>query len=61
MRRVLCGVLLLALGLAPVVEARSRVQLSKKEQRRRYVAKPLKIKKFKKPPKAPKNKWARKR
>jgi len=60
MRRVLCGVLLLALGMAPLVEARSRAQLSKKEQRRRYVAGPLKIRKFKKPPKAPKNHWKHK-
>jgi hypothetical protein len=44
MRRVLCGVLLLVLGLAPAIEARPRVQLSKRQQRKRYVAQPIKIK-----------------
>lgn len=44
MRRVLCGVLLLALSIAPAIEARTRVQLSKKELRKRYVARPIQIK-----------------
>ncbi|MGD0619035.1 MAG: hypothetical protein ABSB67_15400 [Bryobacteraceae bacterium] len=53
MRRVLCAVLLLALGMAPALEAHPRVQLSKRQQRKQYVAKPYKVKKYKlqRPPK----------
>jgi len=43
--------------MAPVLEARTKVQLSKREQRRRYVAKPFNLKKFRKSQKAPKAKW----
>ena len=53
MRRVLCGVLLLVLGIAPAMEARTHVQLSRRELRKRYVAKPFN----KKHQKAPKAKW----
>lgn len=59
MRRVLCGVVLLMLGLAPAAEAR-RVKLhySKHEQRRRYVAQPYaKAHKKVAKQKAPKAKW----
>ena len=61
MRRVLCGVLLLMLGLAPAAEAR-RVKLhySKHEQRKRFVAKPYaKAHKNAAKQKAPKAKWGR--
>ena len=61
MKRVLCGVLMLMLGLAPAAEAR-RVKLhySKHEQRKRFVAKPY-AKQHKKvaKQKAPKAKWGK--
>jgi len=58
MKRVLCGVLLLMLGLAPSMEAR-RVKLhySKREQRQRYVAHPYAKHKKVAKQKAPKAKW----
>ena len=63
MKRVLCGVLLLMLGLAPAAEAR-RVKLhySKHEQRKRYVARPY-AKQHKKvaKQKAPRAKWGKAR
>ena len=54
MRRVLCGVLLLVLGIAPAMEARShRAQISRRELRKRYVAKPFNNKHNK----APRARW----
>jgi len=55
MRRVLCSVLLLTLGIAPALEARvnHKAQLSRRELRKRYVAKPFN----KKGKHAPKAKW----
>jgi hypothetical protein len=60
MRRVLCGVLLLALGLAPALEAGSkpqmRAQISKRQLRKRYVARPYNVRHRK----APKAQWGAK-
>ncbi|MGA3025601.1 MAG: hypothetical protein ABSF98_12585 [Bryobacteraceae bacterium] len=51
MRRVVCGILLLALGMAPALEAQPRprlgAQISKRQLRKRYVAKPFNKKKKK--------------
>jgi len=57
MRRVLCLVLLLGLGIAPALEARTHhsARISKRELRKRYVVKPYN----KKAHKAPKAKWGR--
>ena len=63
MRRVLCALLLLMMGLAPAAEAR-RVKLhySKHEQRKRYVARPYaKAHKKAAKQKAPKAKWGKPR
>ena len=43
----------MVLGIAPAMEARTHVQLSRRELRKRYVAKPFN----KKHKKAPKAKW----
>ena len=57
MRRVFGGVLLLALGMAPIIEAQPRprlgAQISKRQLRKRYVAKPFN----KKQKKGAKAKW----
>lgn len=55
MRRVVCALLLATIGLVPTVDARTthRAQISRRELRKRYVAKPFNNKARN----APKAKW----